>query len=131
MDVLSQFVSLLNPNAALTKPISGRGRWGVQYDAYDAPGFTLVLEGEAWVELAGADPLRLSKGDFLLLPTTPAFCLSSEPGMRCVETKPNGSPECPFAALPSSRGDIHSGGSREGHTIWAARRVAVPRMPVG
>jgi AraC-like DNA-binding protein len=88
MDPLSDAIALLRPNAALSKPISGRGRWGVRYQAHDAPGFTIVLAGEAWLTLAGREPLKLAVGDFLLLPTTPAFSLSSAPGIDCVAVEP-------------------------------------------
>lgn len=88
MDPLSQFVALLRPTAAVAKPISGRGRWGVTYRSHDAPGFTLVLTGEAWIRMAGSEPLKLNEGDFLLLPTTPAFSLSSEPDIVCRWAKP-------------------------------------------
>lgn len=37
MDPLSDGIVLLRPNAAISKPITGRGRWGVRYAAYDAP----------------------------------------------------------------------------------------------
>lgn len=90
MDPLSQFVALLRPTAAVSKPISGRGRWGVSYGSHEAPGFTLVLAGEAWIRPAGSEPLKLSEGDFLLLPTTPAFSLSSEPDSVCIPAYPSG-----------------------------------------
>lgn len=79
MDPLSEIISLLRPSAAVSKPISGKGRWAVRYAAYDAPGFTIILSGETWLTLDGQGPLRLAEGDFLLLPTTPAFTLGSEP----------------------------------------------------
>ena len=90
MDPLSDIIALLRPSAAVAKPIAGRGRWGVRYRAYDAPGFTLVLAGEAWIAIEGREPLRAAKGDFLLLPTTPAFTLSSEPGIACIPAEPQG-----------------------------------------
>jgi AraC-like DNA-binding protein len=79
MDPLSDMIALLRPSAAVSKPIAGRGRWAVHYDAHDAPGFTIILSGEAWLTFDGKKPLRLAEGDFLLLPTTPAFSLASEP----------------------------------------------------
>ena len=88
MDPLSDMIALLRPNAAVSKPISGKGAWGVRYAAHDAPGFTIVLAGEAWLTFDGEEPLRLAQGDFLLLPTTPAFSLSSAPGMRCEPVEP-------------------------------------------
>jgi len=88
MDPLSDIVALLRPSAAVSKPISARGRWGVRYQAHDAPGFTIILAGEAWIALDGSDPLRLAQGDFMLLPTTPAFSLYSEPGAACLPVEP-------------------------------------------
>lgn len=88
MDPLSDIITLLRPSAAVSKPISGKGRWGVRYAAHDAPGFTIVLVGNAWLTFEGEMPLRLAQGDFLLLPTTPAFSLSSEPGVGCDPVEP-------------------------------------------
>ncbi|QAY75602.1 AraC family transcriptional regulator [Sphingosinicella sp. BN140058] len=90
MDPLSQVVTLLRPAAAVSKPIEGRGQWGVRYEAYDAPGYTIVLGGVAWVSFEGKAPLRIAEGDFLLLPTTPAFSLSSAPGNACRRVEPGG-----------------------------------------
>ncbi|AVA15109.1 AraC family transcriptional regulator [Sphingopyxis sp. MG] len=110
MDPLSDMIALLRPSAAVSKPISGKGRWAVHYDAHDAPGFTIVLSGEAWLTLDGKEPLRLSEGDFLLLPTTPPFSLASErhiPGTRVTPRDeavrhgdPDGAPD--FMALGGS-----------------------------
>lgn len=80
MDPLSDIIALLRPNTAISKPITGRGRWGVRYAAHDAPGFTIILRGDCWITFEGEEPVRLCKGDFLLLPTTPAFTLTSHPG---------------------------------------------------
>lgn len=88
MDPLSDIVDLLRPRAAVSKPISGKGRWGVRYRAHDAPGFALVLAGAAWLMMEGREPLRLGHGDFLLLPTTPAFSLCSETDVECVPVEP-------------------------------------------
>jgi len=88
MDPLSDIITLLRPSAAVAKPISGRGQWGVRYRSYNAPGFTVVLTGEAWVTLGDRKPLRIAEGDFLLLPTTPAFSLCSEPAVACILAEP-------------------------------------------
>lgn len=97
MDPLSDIVGLLRPTAAVSKPVSGRGRWGVRYAAHDAPGFTIVLKGRCWLAFADRPPLRLDEGDFLLLPTTPAFTLSSHQGLDGPLREP--------AATPVRHGD--------------------------
>jgi AraC-like DNA-binding protein len=81
MDPLSDIIALLRPGAAISKPITGRGRWGVRYAAHDAPAFTIILNGECWLSFDDAEPMRVRKGDFLLLPSTPSFTLSSHPGI--------------------------------------------------
>jgi AraC-like DNA-binding protein len=88
MDTLSDIVTLLRPRAAIAKPVSGRGQWGVCYKPHDAPGFTVVLAGNAWVTFDDREPLRIAEGDFVLLPTTPAFSLCSEPGVPCLPVEP-------------------------------------------
>lgn len=88
MDPLSDIIDLLRPSAAVSKPISGRGRWGVRYRAYDAPGFAVVLVGAAWLMIDGREPLRLARGDFLLLPSTPTFSLCSDADVDCIPVEP-------------------------------------------
>jgi AraC-like DNA-binding protein len=83
MDPLSHIVALLRPHAVLSKPITGRGSWGVSYDRYEAPSFCIVLSGRCWLTIENSAPLLLDCGDFLLLPTTPAFSLASQPGASC------------------------------------------------
>ncbi|MBR0644957.1 AraC family transcriptional regulator [Roseomonas hellenica] len=89
MDPFCAVIDLLRPHAAISKPITGRGDWGVRYAAHDAPGFALVLEGGCWLTLDGAEPLRLTAGDFLLLPSTPAFAMASRPGGACIPASPS------------------------------------------
>ena len=81
MDPLSDMIALLRPSTAISKPITGRGRWAVRYTAHDAPGFTIILKGGCWLAFDDAAQLELQRGDFVLLPSTPAFTLSSGPGM--------------------------------------------------
>ncbi|MCX5581147.1 AraC family transcriptional regulator [Kaistia terrae] len=83
MDPFSDVIALLRPSTAISKPISGRGRWGIRYAAHHAPGFTIILKGACWIAFQGEEPWKLEKGSFLLLPSTPAFTLSSHPGIAC------------------------------------------------
>jgi AraC-like DNA-binding protein len=91
MDPLSAVIAIVRPHAALSKPITGGGEWGVRYAAYDLPGFALVLEGQCWLTLKGKPPVRLDRGDFVLLPATPAFEMSSRPGIACLPGEPSAS----------------------------------------
>ncbi|QCI68548.1 AraC family transcriptional regulator [Phreatobacter stygius] len=88
MDPLSQLIALLRPHTAVSKPITGRGTWGVRYAAYGLPGFAIVLSGQCWLGIDGNAPVQLARGDFVLLPATPAFTLSSQPDADCVLRDP-------------------------------------------
>ena len=89
MDPLSDIIALLRPHAAFSKPITGRGRWGVRYAAYESPSFCIVLSGHCWFAVEGSIPRLLERGDFMLLPVTPAFTLVSEPGVDCAPGQPS------------------------------------------
>jgi len=49
----------------------------VRFSAYGRPSFCIMLAGSCRLALDGQEPVTLSQGDFVLLPTTPAFTLSS------------------------------------------------------
>ncbi len=89
MDPLTDIVTLLRPHGAFSKPITGRGKWGVRYDAQPSPSFGIVLEGMSWFITEGDAPRLLERGDFLLLPFTPAFSLVSELGAECIPGRPS------------------------------------------
>jgi AraC-like DNA-binding protein len=89
MDPLTDIVSLLRPHGAFSKPITGRGRWGVRYEEHAAPSFCIVREGRCWFNADGGKPRLLEHGDFLLLPFTPAFSLVSDLEAVCVPGRPS------------------------------------------
>ena len=76
-DPLAQVIELMRPHAVFSKGISGAGRWGVRYSEFGQPGFCAVIEGECRLAVDGEEPVSLEQGDFVLLPTTPAFTMSS------------------------------------------------------
>src|SRR5215470_3520586 len=80
-DPLSEVISLLQPRAVFSRPISGAGRWRVRYSAFGEPSFCAVLDGSCRLIVDGQRPLTLEAGDFVLLAATPGFTMSSfEPG---------------------------------------------------
>lgn len=70
-------VRLLRPRAAFANVISGKGNWAVRYSAYGLPSFCIMLEGSCRLAVDGEAPVTIAAGDFVLLPTTPPFTLSS------------------------------------------------------
>lgn len=69
-------MSLLRPEAVLSKVIAGGGRWSVRKPRYGDPAFCLMLDGFCVLDADGVDSIELRRGDFLLLPETPEFTLS-------------------------------------------------------
>jgi AraC-like DNA-binding protein len=90
---LAAIVSLLRPQTVLSKLIHGAGKWSVRYERYDDPAFGLVLDGSCCIEASGVGVLELHAGDFLLLPVTPAFTMSSELGLTPQLVTPDSSAE--------------------------------------
>jgi AraC-like DNA-binding protein len=75
-DPLSEVVQMLRPQGVFSKRISAAGAWGVRYTAFGRPGFSVVLEGSCRLAVDNEPEIVLEQGDFVLLPTTPAFEMS-------------------------------------------------------
>jgi AraC-like DNA-binding protein len=78
MEPLADVITLLSPRAVGTKVIHGAGRWAVRRSRMDFAGFGLVLIGECWLAVDGHKPVRLAKGDFVLVPANPGFTIASD-----------------------------------------------------
>jgi AraC-like DNA-binding protein len=76
-DPLSEIIALLKPRTVFAKGISGAGRWAVRYSDFGEPSFCTVLEGTCRLAVEGHDAVTLNGGDFVLLPATPGFVMSS------------------------------------------------------
>ncbi|HTQ06774.1 MAG TPA: AraC family transcriptional regulator [Polyangiaceae bacterium] len=76
-DPLTEIIQLLKPRAVFSKPITGAGAWAVRYSRFDQPSFAAVLEGSCRLAVDGERRVTLAAGDFVLLPATPGFTLSS------------------------------------------------------
>jgi len=76
-DPLSEVIALLRPRSVVSKPISGAGRWGIRYSEFGQPSFCTVLEGACRLAVDGHRAITLEAGDFVLLPATPGFTISS------------------------------------------------------
>ncbi|MCC2955701.1 AraC family transcriptional regulator [Massilia sp. IC2-477] len=77
VDPLSEIISLMKPRAVFSKLIGGAGSWAVRYEKFGEPSFCTMLDGECTLAVDGQQPVMLKAGDFVLLPATPGFTLSS------------------------------------------------------
>jgi AraC-like DNA-binding protein len=82
VDPLSEVIALLQPRAVFSRRISGAGTWGVRYSAFGEPSFCAVVDGSCRLAVDGHRPLALEAGDFVLLPATPGFTMSSADATR-------------------------------------------------
>ncbi|MCA9705935.1 MAG: AraC family transcriptional regulator [Myxococcales bacterium] len=91
-DPLSEVIALLQPRTVFSKRISGAGRWGVRYSDFGQPSFCAVLEGRCRLAVDGEPPIAIEAGDFVLLPATPGFTMSSFERAKPVHIDPKLAP---------------------------------------
>jgi hypothetical protein len=94
MEPLADVITLLRPRAAGTKVIRGAGRWAVRPSRMDFAGFGLGLIGECWLAVDGYKPVRLAKGDFVLMPANPGFTMASDLACEVVSIDAQEAPAC-------------------------------------
>lgn len=100
-DPLSEIITLLQPRTVFAKGISGAGRWGVRYSAFDQPSFAAVLEGSCRLAVDGHRAITLEAGDFVLLPATPGFTMSGFEPVRPEHINPK--------LMPTPTGEVRHG----------------------
>jgi AraC-like DNA-binding protein len=77
IDPLADVVGLLRPGVRYTKIVGAAGRWGVRRTETGEPSYCVVLDGACLLTAADMDPIALEPGDFVLIPATYAFSMSS------------------------------------------------------
>lgn len=77
-DPLAAILSLLRPQAVVSKIISGAGQWSIRKARYEHPAFCLVLDGSCFLDADEVGVLELHEGDFAFLPAMPGFTLASD-----------------------------------------------------
>jgi AraC-like DNA-binding protein len=87
-DPLTEVVRLLQPHAVFANLISGKGDWAIRYSEYGQPSFCIMLEGSCLLAVDGHEPITIRAGDFVLLPSTPPFTISSANPAPCVHIDP-------------------------------------------
>lgn len=105
VDPLAEVITLLQPRAVFSKVIGGAASWAVRYPKFGEPSFCAMLDGECVLAVDGEAPVVLKAGDFVLLPATPGFTLSSTTAAVPVLMDP--------ASVQTGDGEIRHG-SQEG-----------------
>ena len=80
--LFSDVIALLRPHAVFSKPITGRGEWGVRYPAYELPGFSIVLAGRCWLAIGEARAGSARARRFRAAAVFAGLCAAQPPGRR-------------------------------------------------
>ncbi|WPB58266.1 AraC family transcriptional regulator [Xylophilus sp. GOD-11R] len=76
-DPLADFVALLQPRMHYTKVAGAAGEWGVCCPESGEPMFLVMLEGVVDMRVGGMETLPLETGDFVLIPSSLPFVMTS------------------------------------------------------
>ncbi|MER7672812.1 AraC family transcriptional regulator [Kitasatospora sp. NPDC096128] len=76
MDVVSDAIAAVRVGRPSCERLGAAGRWGVRIPGYAGAGFHVVLSGSCWLLAEGGEPLRLERGDAVLLPHGTGHALS-------------------------------------------------------
>lgn len=101
IDPLAQVIGLLRPAASMCKLVTASGRWAVRPPG-EHPFYGALLEGQCQVRIAGREPLTLRAGDFILIPDSHDFTMTSP------EPPFSGALNQPIELMP---GEFHLGAS--------------------
>lgn len=77
-DPLSSVVTLLKPAISISKRVEAGGQWQVERNDMASPFYCAMVEGVCRVEVTGRKPVRLTAGDFVLIPDLYDFSMTSE-----------------------------------------------------
>ncbi|RST86718.1 AraC family transcriptional regulator [Aquibium carbonis] len=86
-DPLTQVIALLRPSASRSKLVTAAGRWAVRPPGTE-PFYGAILQGTCELSMAGREAVRLGAGDFVLIPASHDFTVTSlapPPGGRLDE----------------------------------------------
>ncbi|GAA1516730.1 AraC family transcriptional regulator [Kribbella lupini] len=89
MDLLAEVLAVGGVQGTLGVRLEGAEPWALQWTHIPGAAFYAVTAGTSWLAIHGREPLRLSPGDVVLLPTGVSHTLSSDPGARAPECDPD------------------------------------------
>jgi AraC-like DNA-binding protein len=105
MDPLSEILSLLKPNGYGFRGLDAGGDWALAFGASEGLKCFAVTTGTCWLSIEEmSEPVRLTDGDFALLPGVKAFRLSSSPVVAPIDAMQF------FKAVPAGENAVLNGG---------------------
>lgn len=79
IDPLAEVVTLLQPSLLFSKTLAGAGSWRIAPPDTGHPIYSVVLEGECGLSVAGHESIHVEAGDFVLVPAHRFEVSSREP----------------------------------------------------
>ncbi|GAB6900342.1 AraC family transcriptional regulator [Kineosporia succinea] len=79
MDLVSTALAGARVGEAGARWFGGSGRWGARFDAFAGIGFHAVTSGSAWLIGAAGDPVPVTAGDVVLIPSGAEHALTLQP----------------------------------------------------
>jgi AraC-like DNA-binding protein len=102
-DPMAEVVALLKPAPSISKLVEAGGQWLVERRDMHSPFYCALVEGSCFLTIEGHAPLRLTAGDFVLVPNVYAFTLSS------ISAPPASSLNSPSSPIEISPGTFRLG----------------------
>jgi AraC-like DNA-binding protein len=78
MDALSEVISYLKPQAAITGSTECYSPWSIEFSGYNYVKFGFVVEGECYLSTRGLKPVKLEEGDAWILIRPVNFTIATD-----------------------------------------------------
>jgi AraC-like DNA-binding protein len=86
MDPLSDVLSLLKPRSYMVRGFDAAGPWSIHVGRHEGVKCYAMVSGQGWLAMdGGAEPVRLTAGDCVLLPSGRPFRMASDLATPAVE----------------------------------------------
>ncbi len=115
MDPLSEVLSLLKPRSHLSSGFDAGGEWSIRFaNQHDTIKCYAVVSGGCWLSVDGVpEPVRISAGDCMVLPSGRSFRLASDLALPPVDSKAIFPPQRPGGIVRvNDGGGLFLAGSR-------------------
>ncbi len=84
VDPLSDVLALLKPKSYVSLGLDAGRDWAIDFPPPQGIKFNAVLSGGCWLEVDGAEPVRLEEGDCFLLTQSRPFRMASDRGLPAI-----------------------------------------------
>ncbi|TKI04108.1 AraC family transcriptional regulator [Martelella alba] len=101
IDPLAEMVALLQPSTPFSKLVSSVAPWRISRTETGRPFYCVIFEGSCRLDADGQEPIILREGDFVLIPSSNGFSMSS--------VEPAAPAEMMTTAVPLADGEFRLG----------------------